>query len=392
MTISSQENPQINKRIYVKHQSFETFVSRLQTDVNVQKQRIFRILEAHTDKALSPAQQEIIENILIDLKKGSAAEAGFRLTIPIADELSRIDDRYVIRYLINRYRYDVYPQRQQLDDYPPYLQIEPSSICNFRCVFCYQTVRSFTDKSSGHMGTMSFDLFKKIVDQIEGKVDLISLASRGEPFVCKDVSRMLAYCRGKFLGLKVNTNASLLNEEKCHALLSGGVNTIVISADAAEKSLYSQLRVGGKLDAVLQNVKMLRDIKFKHYPQSSVIMRVSGVMYHSAVPNMSSMIQKWGEWADQVCFVKYNPWENVYESPVNNMMTVCSDLWRRMFIWFDGSTNPCDTDYKSTLSVGNILKNTVTELWRGEPYQRLRNAHLEKKRQEVNPCRRCTVV
>lgn len=392
MIVSNQENLLTNKKIYVKHQSFEMFVSRLQTDVNVLKQRVVRILAAHAGKGLSPAQQEIVKNILIDLNKESAAEAGFRLTVPIVDELSRIDDRYVIRYLINRYRYDVYPQRQQIDDYPPYLQIEPSSICNYRCVFCYQTVKSFTDKSSGHMGTMSFDLFKKIVDQIEGNVDLISLASRGEPLVCKDINRMLAYCRGKFLCLKVNTNASLLNEEKCHALLCGGVHTIVISADAAEKSLYSQLRVGGKWNVVRQNVKMLRDIKSKHYPQSSAIMRVSGVMYHDAVPNMSLMVQEWGEWVDQICFVKYNPWENVYESPVNNMTTVCSDLWRRMFIWFDGSANPCDSDYKSTLSVGNVLKNKVTELWRGEAYQRLRKAHLEKKRQEINPCRRCTVV
>ena len=43
------------------------------------------------------------------------------------------------RYLCARYRYDFYPKQQILDEYPPCVQIEPTSICNFRCVFCFQT-------------------------------------------------------------------------------------------------------------------------------------------------------------------------------------------------------------------------------------------------------------
>ena len=35
----------------------------------------------------------------------------------------------------------------------------------------------------------------------------------------QDISKMLEYCVNKFLNLKINTNASLLNEEKIHAIL-----------------------------------------------------------------------------------------------------------------------------------------------------------------------------
>ena len=41
-------------------------------------------------------------------------------------------DKEVINYLINRYKYEVYPIIKKLDEYPPLIQIEPSSICNFR--------------------------------------------------------------------------------------------------------------------------------------------------------------------------------------------------------------------------------------------------------------------
>ena len=36
---------------------------------------------------------------------------------------------------------------------------------------------------------------------------------------------------------------------------SGGVKTIVFSADAAEEPLYSRLRVNGKLSVILENIE-----------------------------------------------------------------------------------------------------------------------------------------
>ena len=95
-----------------------------------------------------------------------------------------IADIDIPRYLYHRYRYEIYPEKI-LDQYPPYLQIEPSSICNYRCIFCYQTDLSFSNKKSNHMGTMSLDMYKNIVDQAYGNIEFLSLASRGEPLYVK---------------------------------------------------------------------------------------------------------------------------------------------------------------------------------------------------------------
>jgi len=61
---------------------------------------------------------------------------------------------------------------------------------------------------------MPLTLFKKIIDQAENNVEFVTLASRGEPLACKEISKMLKYTQGKFLNLKINTNASMLDEEK----------------------------------------------------------------------------------------------------------------------------------------------------------------------------------
>ena len=47
----------------------------------------------------------------------------------------------------------------------------------------------------------------------------------------------------------------------------------------------------------------------------------------------------WGSLVDQVAFVNYVPWENVYDSKLIEIPSPCTDLWRRMFIWWDGQAN-----------------------------------------------------
>jgi len=372
---------------YSKADSFESsFVARPTTSPELQRARC---LSALKDEPTS----DVLKRALDDLSNDHTSDPVGRLVVTpfIAEELSRISDAELKRYIEHRYRYDVFPAAGELDAFPPYVQIEPTSVCNFRCIFCYQTDETFSSRDSEHMGSMSFDAFRNIVDQIEGHVEFVSLASRGEPLMCRDLPAMLDFARGKFLNLKVNTNASILTEERSHALLSGAVRTVVFSADAAEEPLYSKLRVNGKLERVLRNIERFETIRQKHYPEGNVITRVSGV-YVSEDQDMNKMIQLWGGMVDEISFVRYNPWENVYEARPSQVVAPCSDLWRRMFIWFDGRVNPCDTDYKSVLSVGSVNSRTVSEIWTGREYSVLRRSHLEKRRSDVHPCNKCVVV
>ena len=90
------------------------------------------------------------------------------------------------------------------------------------------------------MGYMDLALFKKIIDQLEGNVEAITLASRGEPTLHKQLPEMLKYMQGKFLALKINTNASLMTDELIHTILSNDIQTISFSIDAADKELYEK--------------------------------------------------------------------------------------------------------------------------------------------------------
>ena len=60
-----------------------------------------------------------------------------------------------------------------------------------------------------------------------------------------------------------------------------------------------------------------------------------------------------------------------------------------MNVWYDGFCNPCDVDYKSQLKVGSLLKNTISEVWKGKEYQKFRKLHLSNSRDKCSPCDRC---
>ena len=56
---------------------------------------------------------------------------------------------------------------------------------------------------------------------------------------------------------------------------------------------------------------------------------------------------------------RWNTYENEVHSEINDP---CENLWDRMYIWFDGIVNPCDADYKSFLSFGNVNNSTIKDI------------------------------
>ena len=60
-----------------------------------------------------------------------------------------------------------------------------------------------------------------------------------------------------------------------------------------------------------------------------------------------------------------------------------------MYVWYDGTVNPCDFDYKSYLKVGNVKNSSLSSICRGNNYGKLRRYHLNDQRHKLYPCDRC---
>lgn len=294
-------------------------------------------------------------------------------------------------YLIFRYKFKNYPKQRIVTDFPIYLLIEPISACNLRCIMCFQIDETF-NKSQEFMGKMDLELFYKIIDQAyEGGTKALTLASRGEPTLHPQLGDMLDYCKDKFFELKINTNATRLNEKLIHRILQSDVTDMVFSVDSYQKDEYESIRVKGIFEDVLDNIIKFKEIRAKEYPDSKCTTRISGVKVNKEQDPIKFK-EFWEKYVDHVVMVEMeNRWDTYHNSKDIAGSGSCEYLWERMYIWYDGICNPCDIDYKSELAVGSIKENSIKDIWKGEKYQTIRELHLNGNRNSCYPCDRCPV-
>jgi len=120
------------------------------------------------------------------------------------------------------------------------LQFEITSRCNERCIHCYIPNGK---KNAGR--DMSFDTFKRIVDEFVEMNGLHVTLSGGEALMNKDVLRMLRYAREKDLQISLLTNLIALKDEQIPVLKEVNLSLIQVSLysmDAAKHDLITTVK------------------------------------------------------------------------------------------------------------------------------------------------------
>jgi hypothetical protein len=52
----------------------------------------------------------------------------------------------------------------------------------------------------------------------------------------------------------------------------------------------------------------------------------------------------------------------------------------------------CCLDLNRTVEIGDVRKQSMAEIWNGEPLRALRRIHRENRQNEVALCRSCTMI
>jgi len=354
------------------------------TQKTIDKEEIIHVLKQQ-NFSLKPEDDAILKKIITNFENND-----FSLLTPQEIQfLNNNPTNMWSEYLVFRHKFKEYPKHYTTSNFPIYLLIEPMSACNLRCVMCFQIDKTFSGDQN-FMGMMDFELFKKIVDEAYEKgTRAITIASRGEPTMHPKLGEMLEYCSGKFFELKINTNATRLPEKLIHQILKSGITDMVFSVDSYTKENYESIRVGGIFEEVFNNIKKFKEIQNRDYPKSKCATRVSGVKVDES-QDENKFREFWEKYVDHVVMINMVYRWDTYHNPKDIMaQEPCRALWERMYVWYDGKCNPCDADYKSELCVGSIKDSTIEEIWNGEKYMQIRDAHLNNKRDSYFPCDRC---
>jgi len=152
---------------------------------------------------------------------------------------------YAIGWLLQKY--------PQLVPYPKYIEIEITSRCNKRCIFCEHTSWNEPNKD------LEFDQFKRLVDQFDLK--WVNLTGEGDAFMNKSYLRMIQYLKSHDTSVFLVDSFDLITKDVAKVLVESGVDGIYISMDGATKETYESIKVGCNYDRVLTNIKNLLEIK-----------------------------------------------------------------------------------------------------------------------------------
>lgn len=138
------------------------------------------------------------------------------------------------------------------------LTVEPASVCNLNCPACPAGIKIVERKPA----LLTFDDFKQTIDMIGDYLVHILLWNWGEPFLNKDIYKMIEYARDKGIPAVTSTNGHFFdNEENVNRLLSSGLVNVVISVDGTTQECYEKYRAGGNLAKVLAGVRRITQAK-----------------------------------------------------------------------------------------------------------------------------------
>lgn len=143
--------------------------------------------------------------------------------------------------------------RHKFLGYPYSAIIETGNYCNLQCPTCPTPQKMIHRKKE----LMSFDNFKKVIDNIKDLVYVVHLYFSNAPLLNPDIFRMARYAHENNLFTSISTSATLLNEEKTKELFESGLDEIILCLDGVTKESYEPFRVGANFEKVFQNIKYI---------------------------------------------------------------------------------------------------------------------------------------
>lgn len=130
---------------------------------------------------------------------------------------------------------------------PRYLQIEPTTRCNFTCGFCCGRYMEQRD--------LSFEQYETILAAFQG-IEHIELQGEGESLLHPRFLDMVEMARERNIRISFISNGSLLNPEPVDRLLTLGIDKISVSIESPDPDEFRRIR-GGKLEKVIRNLEHL---------------------------------------------------------------------------------------------------------------------------------------
>ncbi|MFA6395841.1 MAG: radical SAM protein [Sulfurimonas sp.] len=288
---------------------------------------------------------------------------------------------------------------------PYVLMIDPSSACNHSCRFCPTGDHSLIKESERFVGTLDFELYKKIIDDVNNfanPIKVLRLYKVGEPLLHPKFSEMIAYARANINIQKIETttNGLLLHPELNQKIIDAGLSQINISVNGVnEEKIYHYTQTKIDFQKYVKNIKDLYERK------ENCEIYIKAIKQNLSEDEQKEFYDIFGSISDRIFLENLSPaWP---EYKFNNMemkfdaghygqeiieRNVCPFLFYVMVVNSDGMVSTCVQDWKQKMIVGDTTKETIQDIWLGSALNTYRIDHLNGNKKNYTACANCEVM
>jgi radical SAM protein with 4Fe4S-binding SPASM domain len=291
---------------------------------------------------------------------------------------------------------------------PMAIYLETTNICNFKCIFCPESFGDYKERAGG-LFQLSPPDFQYIAEQIKliGGLKTLSFYMMGEPFVNKNLTNYIKLAKELKISerLIVTTNGTLITEDKYQAICESGLDYLRVSIygpNEEKHKINTQSPI--KLARVVQNIlgfKKFRDENGFSLPHIYI------KMIESTNPqDNQDFLSTFKDVGDETSLEPVMNWNDPDEGNLAQIDTqslqampyfalkkeACPFPFYTLVIHSDMKVSVCCVDWEKKTVIGDLRKNTLEEIWRGEALFNFQLKHIQRKRSELEGCKNCTYL
>jgi len=298
--------------------------------------------------------------------------------------------------------------RQIVWGYPPILMIEPTNICNLKCPMC----PSGNGEMKRKMGQLTFDNYKKLLDDVGDYLIQVQLWNQGEPFLNKSFLDFVRYANDKGVMTHTSTNGHFIKtDQDAEDLIKSGIDQLIFSMDGTNQETYEKYRVGGDYQLVMDTLKRIADAKRRLHSKRPLIELQFLVFKHNKneIDQIISMSQELninrisfktaqiysrsqGEvfLPEDSAFSRYEDDGEDFKLK-GEIKNWCKRLWLNPAVNWDGTVSPCCFDKDAEFAFANYFNDisNFKEIWKNGKYRAFRK-RIMTNRKSVAMCANCS--
>lgn len=270
--------------------------------------------------------------------------------------------------------------------YPQEIVIELTNHCNLACVMCPH------EEMTRKRGYMEEGLFRKVIDEVRGKTELVYLYGTGESLLHKGLYSMTEYASDAGLATCLSTNGQLMDEESSRRLLDCGLDFLIIALDGGVKQTYESIRVRGNFERLVDNIRTLLRLKEEMRSRTNICLQMIYMEDNAYEVDLFRNLFDQRQSA-QVNQFRFKP---LFETYANHDRTVhhtkpCYWLWNMMSVTWQGQVDLCCMDFDATYNFGDLNNQSVAEVWNSPAMTVLRARHGVLDYDGMRLCATCDI-